>query len=335
MKRKNKLRMCSYNIAGFNRCNWTYVQQLVDNNDIVLLQELWLHSSEGHRITECLRGVSMHFVSGMADDNLHSGRPFGGCCILWKTKLKCRVSPLSCDNRRICAVKVDLNDAPLLIINLYMPCDTQIAHHVFQMQYDEVLADTASLMQTCNVDRIVLGGDLNTDLRRQLSAHTRALLRFVNDEDLSLLNTLACYDVDYTHESDAHRTRSTLDHFIVSDQLLACVQSVHCDHSALSSSDHSALLMSLSIGVSSLPQQPGSRRGPIPLWRKATDTQVANYKAVLDELVAALETPYHALRCDSPHCTDHAVAITSYYKSLVNACLSLANVASRIRPQAR
>lgn len=144
----------------------------------------------------------------------------------------------------------------------------------------------------------------------------------MNDEDLSLLNTLTCYDVDYTHESDAHRTRSTLDHFIVSDQLLACVQSVHCDHSALSASDHSALLMSLLIGVSSLPQQPMSRRGPIPLWKKASDAQVANYQAVLDDLVAALETPYEALRCDSPRCEAHTDVIMSYYKSLVDACLT-------------
>ena len=63
---------CTYNVHGLNQCNWAYIEKLVDNNDFVLLQELWLHSSEARRIQEHLHGVGMHFVSGMADDELHA-----------------------------------------------------------------------------------------------------------------------------------------------------------------------------------------------------------------------------------------------------------------------
>ncbi|ELT88069.1 hypothetical protein CAPTEDRAFT_210766, partial [Capitella teleta] len=182
-------------------------------------QELWLHSSEGHRITESLSNVSMHFVSGMPDDEIHVGRPYGGCCIIWNSKLKCKVSPLPCGNSRVCAIKIDLSDGPLLLINAYMPCDTQVAYHDNQLVFEEVLNDVADLIQISNIDRIVFGGDFNTELSRRASTHTRSLNQFVTNESLSFLSALSCYEVDYTHESDAHGTRSTLDHFIVSSQL--------------------------------------------------------------------------------------------------------------------
>ena len=69
---QHTLKVCTYNVHGFNQCNWAYIQKLVDDNDFLLLQELWLHSSEAHRIAEHLHGVCVHFVSGMADDELHA-----------------------------------------------------------------------------------------------------------------------------------------------------------------------------------------------------------------------------------------------------------------------
>ncbi|ELT89048.1 hypothetical protein CAPTEDRAFT_196106 [Capitella teleta] len=100
-----------------------------------------------------------------------------------------------------------------------MPCDTQVAYHDNQLVFEEVLNDVADLIQISNIDRIVFGGDLNTELSRRASTHTRSLNQFVTNESFSFLSALSCYEVDYTHESDAHGTRSTLDHFIVSSQL--------------------------------------------------------------------------------------------------------------------
>ncbi|ELU13418.1 hypothetical protein CAPTEDRAFT_196508 [Capitella teleta] len=96
----------------------------------------------------------------------------------------------------------------------------QVAYHDNQLVFEEVLNDVADLIQISNIDRIVFGGDFNTALSRRASTHTRSLNQFVTNESLSFLSALSCYEVDYTHESDAHGTRSTLDHFIVSSQLL-------------------------------------------------------------------------------------------------------------------
>ena len=217
---EHPLRICSFNVAGFNQCDWNYVQHLVDSHDFVLLQELWLHSSEGHRITDSLNNVAMYFVSGMPDDSVQAGRKYGGCCILWRSRLHLRVSPVACDNRRLCAIKTEVGGYPLMLANIYMPCDTDFDVENLNV-FNEVLNDVTSIADNLNVDRIIIGGDFNTDIARQYSWHTAALLRFVTEENLSLLNNLPVYDIDYTYESAIHGTRSTLDHFVVSQQLVA------------------------------------------------------------------------------------------------------------------
>lgn len=173
------------------------MQQLVDYNDFVLLQELCLHSSEGHKIYDELSDASVHFVSGMPDDELHSGRPYGSCCIICKSNLKCCISPVQTATRRICAVKVETDScSPFLIINVYMPCDTYDAHSMLQTDNDAVLGEISSLANITGIDCIIIGSDLNTDLSHYQSTHTDSLLHFVNKESLSLLNNLPCYNVD-------------------------------------------------------------------------------------------------------------------------------------------
>ncbi|ELU18077.1 hypothetical protein CAPTEDRAFT_197081 [Capitella teleta] len=194
----------------------------------------------------------------MPDDCVHVGRAFGGCCIVWKAELRCSVLPMVCDNRKI------------------------IDHlNVF----NEVLNDVSNFAESANVDSIVIGGDLNNDISRQHSWHTAALLGYVLEEDLSLLNGLPMYNVNYTYESAEHGTRSTLDHFLVSDRLLQHVESVHVEHSALNPSDHSVLLLSLNVQVSSVPRNPAGSR-----W-------------------------------SGHQCTEHAHELRVYYKALVDACL--------------
>ena len=316
---EHSLKISSFNVAGFNQCDWNYVQYLVDTHDFVFLQELWLHSSEGHRITDSLNNVAMYFVSGMPDDSLQVGRKSGGCCILWKSRLHCRVSPVPSDNRRLCAVKTEVGGYPLLLANIYMPCDTDFDVENLNV-FNEVLNDVTSIADTLNVDRIVIGGDFNTDISRQNSWHTAALLRFVLEENLSLLNNLPCYEIDYTYESAIHGTRSTLDHFVVSQQLVPNVRRVHVDHNALSF-DHSPIELTVNLRVALLPEQSHERREPRPQWHKASEAQIEQYRSRLGTLVAAIIPPHDALLCREPRCNDHAQDLRAYYKSLIDACI--------------
>ena len=62
--------------------------------------------------------------SGMKENELLLGRPYGGVAILVERSLVCRVNPVTIsDNNRIFACTLEMNEGPsLLLINVYMPC---------------------------------------------------------------------------------------------------------------------------------------------------------------------------------------------------------------------
>ena len=60
-------------------------------------------------------------VSGFGNDSVLSGRPFGGCAILWRSDLHVNIHPIDIDSRRICVVSVSSENWKLVIVNVYMP----------------------------------------------------------------------------------------------------------------------------------------------------------------------------------------------------------------------
>lgn len=74
-------------------------------------------------------------------------------------------------SRRLCAVTVRSDDLMILICNVYMPCDTDY-DRVNLQQYECVLDEISALSADLNIDVLIVGGDLNTDLARSRSLHT-------------------------------------------------------------------------------------------------------------------------------------------------------------------
>ena len=53
------------------------------------------------------------------------GRPYGGCAILVKSSIKCKLTPIYVNKRCYCIVlEMHGGGLKLLIFNIYMPCDT-------------------------------------------------------------------------------------------------------------------------------------------------------------------------------------------------------------------
>jgi len=59
-------------------------------------------------------------VSGFDNQSVLSGRPYGGCGILWRSDICVNVVPISVDSKRICADLLSTNTWKLVIINVYM-----------------------------------------------------------------------------------------------------------------------------------------------------------------------------------------------------------------------
>ncbi len=190
----------SYNVHGINSNKWEYIHNQMHLYDFFLVQEHWLHSSQSHLFEDNISDVSVHCVSGMSDAEFIRGRPYGGCCIMWRRSLTCTVTPIISNNNRLCMVKVKLNSDTLLICTLYMPCDTNY-DHVNDALFVATLGDIAHTADNENANMIICGGDFNCNMTRNKSLHTRSLQRFLDSEHCLLLDDHDVCHIDFTFES--------------------------------------------------------------------------------------------------------------------------------------
>ena len=80
------------------------MSELAKAHDFVLLQEHWLRESQFPRIKNIPFdnnvSISFHDVSGIDNHGFLSGRGYGECSILWKSSLKCIVTPVVMNSSR-------------------------------------------------------------------------------------------------------------------------------------------------------------------------------------------------------------------------------------------
>ena len=122
----------------------------------------------------------------MDSSRIHHGRSFGGCAILWKSALDCKVQPVQLHHTRACGVKAMFRGISIFFCCLYLPCD----ENVFNPIYADVLNEVFSSDACQDADFLVLGGDFNTDLSRTLSPSTRALEAKCAEENMMCVQKL-------------------------------------------------------------------------------------------------------------------------------------------------
>ena len=239
------LRLGTFNAHGANAATLSYIDSVINNFDFLLIQEHWLHKSKLHVFEDNVNGINCHGVSGMVESELHTGRPYGGCAILWRDTLSCQVVPVPCHNNRLCCIKAVFECYSVLIFSLYMPCDTEYNQSNAD-EYNQVLSDILSVVELEDADFVISGGDYNTDLRRSKSLHCSAMTSFIHDSGLKLI-TDPC--IDYTYESMSNGSRSIIDHFIVTENLCEYIKTTSICHDINNISDHSILCISFDIAV--------------------------------------------------------------------------------------
>ena len=69
-----------------------------------------------------------------------------------------------------------------MVCSIYMPCDSYTS---IDVEYYEVLCELHALQLKNNpMYVIIFGGDLNTDLSRDMSRHTKSLIKYCIDDDI-------------------------------------------------------------------------------------------------------------------------------------------------------
>jgi len=291
----------------------------MDSYDFLLIQEHWLYNSQLHVFNDNITNIHSFGISGMDESKLHSGRPYGGCAILWRDVLSCKVTPIISDNTRLCVVKIEFSSYAIILCSIYMPCDSEY-DQCNNAIYNGVLYDILKHVNDESIDFVIIGGDFNTDICRSKSLHTMSLQTFMDNENFILCDNHQCNNVDYTYESTSNRSRSTLDHFMVSENMFDFISNLSVAHDADNVSDHSVLPTSLNISVEYAHTAVHNEAKRV--WAPATDNDINKYKQNIDTLLDDSVIDPNVLYCKNYMCTLHRDAIFSLHDRIINCCLN-------------
>ena len=315
------LNIASYNCHGHAPDRLRYLKHLCDHNDFVMIQEHWYMEDQiQSELCTFINDVMVHGCYGMNSSVMLEGRPYGGCAILWKKNINIKIKHVEVESKRICALKISLPDRDVLLINAYMPYDSPEKEIVYQ----ETIIQIEEVCTMCNVDHIIIGGDLNTDLSRPHSLNTIMLNEFVQRESLQYCNSLDLAQVDYTYESKATHNKSCIDHFIVSKNLSSHVESYKVLHEGDNLSDHSPIVLGLAIPVdyasNKTPQQCKSKSQ----WFRSSSVDKNYYKFCLDSSLSKLGLPINAICCSVYGCSNinHQEEIQQFHDDIYSSCVN-------------
>ncbi len=314
------LTIATYNSHGLGSGRLEYINKLAEVNDFLFLQEHWMLSNQINTFGCKVSSMHVHGVSGMDEHELIQGRPYGGCLIMWKKSLVCKVTPVQIHSNRMCAVHVT-GDGGLnvLLFNVYMPCDTEYDRANEEI-YGDILHEISQVSENVDPLSILVGGDFNTDFRRSRSLHTMALLPFMVNESLRRGLDYQDKNVDYTYESKMNGDRSLIDHFLVTDNLFNNMKRYEVVHDGDNLSDHSVLCMVLdSVNLSY--EHVTNEFTCKPRWSDASLENIQEYQHCLDAQLSPDLIPWEAINCVDYFCEKHGSEIQTFHDNIIHACL--------------
>ena len=152
-----ELTICSYNSTGFGFAAQNCIETLLLFSDIVCIQEHFLLDCQDRKFsnTDKLKNRfnsahDMFIVPAKKDlTQVSRGRGAGGLATIWKKSLTKYVNKIDCNNSRLQATRFDFPDSPVLIFNVYFPCDHRSTDNDCS-ELVELLADLDSLIKSQN-----------------------------------------------------------------------------------------------------------------------------------------------------------------------------------------
>ena len=110
------------------------------------------------------------------------GRPYGGLAILYKRGIADKVKMVKTSNRRLCVLQIQYEGClPILIVNVYMPCDNYSVQNLNSV-YRDTISDIDMIMSD-HTGELLLCGDWNTDTARN-TAQVACFNEFIERNNL-------------------------------------------------------------------------------------------------------------------------------------------------------
>ena len=270
-------------------------------------QEHWLPEK---RLSD-LSQLNVNFTarSGMEtafSQGIYNGRPHGGVSIAWSPDLDHLIKPLvNYKHKRIVCIELAADPHPLLFASIYMPFFDSSKRQECIAETVECIAMLEEIIIDHPSHKLIIGGDLNTELRDKLpfDRHWKEFLQkydlvccdeFVNNSSSGTLVP------NYTYHHESLDQRKWNDHFLLSKSLLP---STNC-HEILDCGDNPSDHLPISFHISAvMPTEPPtaapSIKPPSLKWEKCTGEQKANYKNRLALLLQ--QSPSVLSSCNTFH----------------------------------
>ena len=310
-KHLDSISILSHNTTGWNSYKADFIKNLVisKNVDVIAIQEHFLLKQNMVKIQEQFSGFELFALPAFKNDTkITAGRPSGGLALLYRNHLNSSISRISCPNsNRVHGIKLSFQNDSYVFINVYFPVDKR------NQNIDDlicVLQDVKFILdQVTDQCKVVLLGDLNCDFNRD-SFFVNHIKEFISENNLQSVWSKFDCDFSYNHTRNIQGVDTTcfsvIDHFCVSKHFINDCIAAFPVHSQDNLSNHVPIYLKFhcnSIGkVDETPADLGNRGSRKPIWDRASETDLHNYKIHLQQLVNTLVVPVDSTNCTDIHC---------------------------------
>ena len=225
------LNFMSYNSTGLNAVKGDWIRDTIEvcKIDYMQIQE---HFKKNRNIETQFKKMfpnsDNYIVPGVRSEGQDTGRAKGGLAQLAAKNLSVRKERVTTSHRRLQAQILHCAGGQrILWLNAYFPTDPRVQNYN-EPELFEVLNEIEKLLENCEYDDCCIGGDLNTDVRRD-TGFVRAVTRFM--DRIGLVSVWEKFPIDFTHVHTDLKSFSILDNFYVNKDFLDMVEDagpVHC-----------------------------------------------------------------------------------------------------------
>ena len=310
----NLIRCVSYNCKSF-KARKKELYDLCSTNDIILIQEHWLLSTELDLLKTFHTNFDCHSVSAVdPSKGLFLGRPYGGVAIMYRKSLYNVVSQIDFKDPRLIGIVLSSGTCKTLFINVYLPYEKEENF----AEYVEYLGKIQTIVDEHESNHVVVVGDFNAHPGKPFG---NEMLGFSYESDfhVSDIEELGIDSNTFTYLSDAHGTTSWLDHIVSTNSAHVNISDISVLYDIIGS-DHLPLAFNYKFKGAVLPDTPKSTNYRKSVkWDKMTREALESYTNMTSILLDKVHVNLSLLRCTNINCKDlgHRAALDDLYNDII------------------
>lgn len=303
------MNILTWNCQGW-KSNGSWLLSVINNYEILIIQETWLHSFEQNELN-LLDNYSFFHKSAMPDHKSKGGRPYGGIAMLFRKDLPLKIwCDIVSDDSRILGATVETDIGCLLIVNVYFPVNNSVNDELCSKYIAKL-----DLICKSHDGPVIIGGDMNISPGKNKFTELKNMCM---DNDLLLVDVCQLPPTTITFCSKGLGHTSWPDHFFVRKGIRAKCKVLN----DANPSDHFPINMEISFKtcpeeVKTATNETSSKLNYLN-WKKVPNRVKLLYN---ERVCSVLSNVFSEINlCCDKSCTDknHNNEISDFFDKIVN-----------------